>query len=269
MGIVAHRHVEAFRYRIRLRVGEAVLDAGEAEQLEVGAGLGHFLHEAGDLFGGNHRIGLAGGGENTRLDVTRLGGSVGAQGAMEAGHAGQVGAHAGLVQYHATAKAVADREQTACFYLLLFQHHLAGGFEAGVHLFRLGHGGFHEGFRILRVSGYLAGAVHVHRQGGVTGPGQHACAIAGVIVQAPPFVDHDHPGPGFFLFVIQVHDAGAQIVGQGDRGFNDVAERGLTHHKQGYQQQKPFHCRSFFSRATPSVTVRRNHHKSACGWGGG
>lgn len=108
-------------------------------------------------------------------------------------HGGQRQALAGHVEDDLAAEAVADRGDLAGIGLRLPLQQFQAGEEARLGGVGIPGRGLHEGHRVLRVLGVLAFAVHVDGQGAVAEFGEVAGAALGIVVEPPPFVDHDDP----------------------------------------------------------------------------
>lgn len=145
-------------------------------------------HQGCRVYGNSH--GFIGGYASTRHSLSCV---MIAEGAVEARHAGQRQALAGHVEDDLAAEAVADRGDLAGIGLRLPLQQFQAGEEARLGGVGIPGRGLHEGHRVLRVLGVLAFAVHVDGQGAVAEFGEVAGAALGVVVEPPPFVDHDDP----------------------------------------------------------------------------
>ena len=225
--------------RIGIRVAEAVLGAGQLDEAVVGAGLVHLGLERGDLFRGDEAVGGAMLDQYLGLDAAGRGRRGGDQGAMEAHHGRQRQALAGHVQHHLATEAVADGGQPGRVGLRLRLEQVEAGLEACLGDGGVGQGGVHEGLGVVRVLGVAAVAVHVHGQGAVAEGGEVAGAALGVIVQAPPFMHHDHAGPRAADGVVPgvvTDQAGAVGGGVGDfTGLDSGLGHGGAAQQQGNQ----------------------------------
>ncbi len=84
--------------------------------------------------------------------------------------------------------------------------------EARLDLLGVLGGLFHELLGVGGMVGDLAGAVHVERHGGIAHPGELFRAAAGIVVMAPPFMDHQHAGAFAFDTVVVGDIAGKGVT---------------------------------------------------------
>ncbi len=172
--------------------------------------------------------------QHWHLDA-RFSRSVGDQCAVEAHHAQQRFTAACRIEHDLAAEAVTDRCDLLRIGLWLLLQLLQPGVKALVGGIAVLQRGLHEGHRVFRVLGVFAFAVHVDGHCAVTQCSQIAGAALGVVVQAPPFVDHqDARARAFYRVVVRViaHQLGAvgtfiiDLLGLDRR----LGEAGQAHH---------------------------------------
>ncbi|RMO84042.1 hypothetical protein ALQ33_05404 [Pseudomonas syringae pv. philadelphi] len=193
--------VFAVAQAVGVGVGEAVFGTVDADEFIVSLGVVHFFLEGGDVFRGYHAV------FGTMLDQhrhfdARFGRGVGDQCAVEAGHAQQWFAATRCIQNNLATEAVTHRCNLFRVGLRLFLQLLKPGIKALVGCIAVLEGSLHEGHRVFRVLGVLAFTVHVDGHGAVTQCCQITGAALGVVVQPPPFVNHQHTGSRAFYCVV-------------------------------------------------------------------
>jgi hypothetical protein len=148
-----------------------------------------------DLLGRHEGIGAAGQDQNARGQLTRLGGRLGREQAMERRDRVEVRARPRHVEHDRATEAVTDGADLFGVDVRILRQNLARRAEPGLHDGRIGHHLLHQLLGFLGGLGVPALAVHVQRETHVAFPCEPPRLETRVLVVAPPFVHDENPRP--------------------------------------------------------------------------
>src|SRR5687768_12170766 len=128
--VISERQIEFAAMFVGFGIGKAMLGARERDRLVIYSGVFHFPLECRYLLRRYHGISRAGKRDNLRLYLAPLGGMLGRQTAMKAGHPFQIFPLASHFQGDAAAETVAQRRDVLRIDILLLLQEIQGSFKA-------------------------------------------------------------------------------------------------------------------------------------------